>query len=309
MDRHRLADRIRPLLPSNENSDGLRGISAGLALFVVIAMTTSNVAGAAHPLTTLKAPFKNTSLTYPRSASTAGCSTARVSAPATWSPTTGIGKFSAKNTAATCKGYFGTAHTTSSSDSLTSFVVALPVHPGYFTTSIQTTWVTKAIATQNITHSGKCSPVSNYDSAGNASSECYADVSIELYSIVYLIDTTTGAVYYGNPIFPLDMSNFSEYFADNGCVYYVCTPYSYTVGGSPGGFSVSMTNTSYINGSFTPADHYELFSEVAGYIVTEVGFQSYPTVQPGGSFKANVVASINLSSGGCQTTLKSIVLA
>jgi hypothetical protein len=308
MDRHQLADRVRPLLPRARTGTRVGGVTAALALLVVIAMTTGSVAGAVHPSTTLKAPYKNSSVTYPQSTSTSGCSTARVIAVATWSSTTGIGKFSAKDTASTCKGYFGASHTSSSSDSLTSIVVAIPVHPGYLTTSIKTTWATKAVATQLMTHSGKCSSVTNFDSSGNGSSECYVFVSIELYSIVYLIDITTGSIYYGTPLLPLNLENSSGWYTYNDCVYYTCSPFSYSVGSSPGGFSVSVTNTSYINASFTPTDHYELFSELSGYIVTEVGFQGYPTTQPGGNFKASAVASINLSSGGSQTALKSIVL-
>jgi hypothetical protein len=309
MEKSRPADRTRPRRTRSRTPRGLPGITAGVALLIVITLTISTFADAAHAATTtVKAPYKNSSVSYPQSAATTGCGSAKLTVPANWSPTTGIGKFAAKNTASICKGYFGTSHLSSSSNSLTTFMVAIPVHPGHVTSSIQTTWLTQASVTQAIAHSGTCSSVTSFNAYGNGTSECYVDDSIEIYSIIYLVDTTSGATYYGTPLLPVDVSNSSSWQKYDVCTYHSCTPYSYSTGASSGGFHLSTTNTSYINGSFNPTDHYVLVSEVSGYIVTQAGFSGTPTTQPGGNFGGSATVSINMATGGNLTTLKSIVL-
>ncbi|MCI4331002.1 MAG: hypothetical protein L3K19_04055 [Thermoplasmata archaeon] len=265
-------------------------------------------AAAVHALVVLKAPYAKTSAAVSQVANVNGCGTANITRAPLWSGATGIATEALKGAAKTCTGYWGSAHLSSYGEPYTYLLIAVPVHPSILTTSIQAMWSAKVSGTVRTSHSGTCPAITYYDSSGNATSGCVVISTVQVYTFLYLLDTTNGSTFSGTPPYALDRVAESYWQSQDSCVNYSCATTVSSGGGSFGTLSGIWTNTTYFNGTFNPSDSYELVSIVGIEAGSYIGWFSYPSNQPGGTFTGYASASMNMGYGGAHATLKSISL-
>jgi hypothetical protein len=306
MDGTNVSQRTRTASSVSRTRRGLSWIPGAAALLVCLLMVLSPVTAATHIRPAVKAPYSNTSQIPTTNTLTSGCSTGNVTHAPLWSGTTGTAKLGSKSTAKNCGGYFGALDTSSSGQAIAELEIAVPVHPTSSTYLIQPTWTFKVNMTEKVAESGSCAYVTTVDSSGNGTSECYVYAYYVAVYEVYLLDTTNGTSWFGSYGYLGD--NYSSYTWVDSCVYYSCTSYNYSYGGSSTSVVGTVTNVSDMYGSFVPTHKYELITYIYGYTEAQVGFDNYPVIQPSGTFAGTASSTVNLATGGNQATLKGIKL-
>jgi len=261
------------------------GATAGIAVAVLFLLAAPNALGASPPkAVVLSAPYKGTSTGYSNSWSATGCGTAKISTYPFFDPHNGLGGFSDRAASPVCK-----ANPVAPSGSAGSwFDTLVPVHVSQKSVTVVVVATVDALVRAELS-AGSCT-------SSSANYSCYLSSYAYMYSDVYLLDLTTGSVWYPSTYWP---GVFDSAYNETFCYAGNCSSYS-----SPSmSTTVSATHAWSIHATaLNPADRFAIEVYVSGDVYTELA--AYGAVLHG----ADTSASVNLATMGNGFELDSITI-
>jgi len=276
--------RTSPRAPGRTRRIAL-GAAAGLSVAVLLLLVTPNTLGAVSAqAVVLAAPYKGTHTGLDNGWSTTGCASATIVAAPFFDPHTGDGGFADRAASRSC-----TSNPVSPSASADSgFLTEIPVHLGQASVTIVAITTVVATARAHL-NAGMCMPAS-----GNYS--CYLSAYADLYGDVYLLDQTSGLVYYPTAFWSGAFESAYNYtFCYGGnCSYYTSPSMSTSISTT----IVWTIDASYLN----TADTFQLVS----YFWAEVG--AYQAAGGATQMGASAAASVNMGTMGNGYELDSITI-
>lgn len=265
---------------------GSTGTLGTVMLLLVLAPAGSAVA----PHTTMTAPYTG-SVVNSNSWAVSGCAQAKITTPATFSLSSGIGSFYGKASAKLCKGTFG-GNTGSYGSAGGGSTVAVKI-------KVASTGAKLVVENWTFTMSGGQNITNAACSVGTASTYSYCDqyASASVSAFAWLVDLKTGSVYYSNGYFYKYNASYNFTYHYNG------TYYTYASGVSPGGFSGTFGASLGINATLNMHHTYALYTAI--YEAAYVSFATYNAHFVGG---AHGSAWLDMASGSNGAVLNSVTV-
>jgi hypothetical protein len=253
-------------------------------------MVLAPAGSAVAPHATIAAPYTG-SVVNSNSWSVSACAKAKITSPAAFSLTSGVGTFAGMTSAKTCKNSFG-GNQYSSAGVFGGSTVAIKVTTATSgAKTVVANWTITATGAQNMT-STTCvmSKTATYSYCDQ-----YAAVYVSAYA--YLVDLKNGSYFYTTTYFFENTTSYVDAYCYQG------TCYSYSSGSSPGSFSGAMNVLFSFSGTLNSKHTYALYT----YFSASAGV-TFGTANAHFSGGAHGTASIDMATGGNGAVLNSVTV-
>jgi hypothetical protein len=225
-----------------------------------------------------------------------------------WSATTGLAKFSLKDTSSSCTGTGANGTFAGVAQSSPSFRALLPLTLTGNETSVKATWTVTISGAQTLSSSGTCPrPVLN--ATGGGFDDCYAGAGWLVSLQAQLADKTTGFGIHDRVTALTEKFNESMVRSNVSCTSSVCTTTNSSAGGTAGGWTGTFGVTFYLNGTFYTGNTYVLWLTIDGAAYAFYD-DSYSSLGVTGAFPVvHSWAHLDMARSGDQADLDSVEIS
>jgi hypothetical protein len=266
---------------------GSTGTLGAVMLLLILAPAGSAVA----PHVVMSAPYTGSVLNS-NAWSVSGCAKAKITSPAAFSLTSGMGGFAGKTSANTCKSSTFGNNRLGAGNVYGGSSVAIKIKVATSgAKTIVANWTFTATGAQNL------STTTCVVNSKATYSSCYQYASVYLAAYSYLVDLKTGSTWSSSTYFyEYNASYYSNYCYNGTC-------YTYSSGTSPGGFSGSMGALFSFSATLNSKHTYALFTSI--YESVGVYLATYNAHFTG---TASGTASLDMATGGNGAVLNSVTV-